>query len=233
MLTYRSLTVLPLLALLFVGAGCTGTVERELEDKLRAYIGPAERYDVQIDGLRARSGRASRVFAVGERVQLEDAPVVERFEFDLRGVTYDRSAKRLERVDSTRASARITALALVDFLESKDGVREATLSLRAPDEATLRVRPELGGLPVPRGIRAEVTGRLEASGSRVRFVVSDVEAAGFNLGTAAARRLSEVINPLVDLADLNDNLEVTSVRVEGDAVVLEASGDLSGLQLKR
>ena len=224
-----------LLAVLLAGSGCsvTGTVERGLEDKLREIIGPAERYDVRIDGLRARSGRAERVLAVGERVRPEDAPVVERFELDLRGVTYDRREKRLERVDSARATAHITARDLVDFLETRDGVRAATLTLRAPDEATLRIRPEFGGIALPPGVAAEVRGRLEAAGSRVNFVVSDVEAAGLDLGGAAARRLSGVINPLVDLADLDVELQVTSVRVAGEAIVLDATGDLSGLRLRR
>ncbi len=228
--------LLPLLFLFTLWTGCipsTGQVEHGLERELQKLIGPADRYDVQIEGLRARSGEAERVVAVGEGVRPEDAPVVDRFELDLHGVTYDRGEKRLERVDSARATARITALDLEAFLETKENVRDASITLREPDEATIRVRPELGGFALPRGLVAAVTGRLEAEDGRVHFVISDIEAAGLDLGSAATRRLSDLINPLIDLSDMEVRLQVTSVRVENGAVLLDATGDLSGLRLRR
>ncbi len=222
-----------LFLLLWIGCSSTGLVERELERELQKLIGPADHYDVEISGLRARSGEAARVFAVGQRVRPEDAPVVDRFELDLRGVTYDRGEKRLERVDSAYATARITAPDLAAFLEAQGNVRDASITLREPDEATIRVRPEFGGIALPHGIEATVTGRLEADGGRVRFVVSDVEAAGLDLGAAAARRLSDAINPLIDLSDTEVRLQITSVRVENGAVLLEATGNPTGLRLRR
>ena len=225
-----------LVLILTFSAGCappTGWVEQELERRLPELVGPADLYDVQIEGLRARSGEATRIVAVGERVQPEDAPVVDHFELDLHGVVFDRSEKRIERVDSARASARITALDLEAFLEDQRNVRDARVTLRESDEATIRVRPELGGIALPRGVEVKLTGRLEAENGRIQFVVSDVEAAGLDLGSAAARRLSDLINPLVDFADSEIRLQITSVRTVEDAVLLDATGDLSGLRLKR
>lgn len=229
-----ALRPLPLLALL-LWTGCvpTGQVERGLERELPKLLGPADSYDVQIEGLRARSGEAEHITVVGERVRMDGVPVVERLDLDLRGVTYDRGEKRLERVESARATARITASALAIFLGAQRNVRDATVALRAPDEATIRVRPEFGGVALPRGVTAEVTGRLEARDGRVHFVVSEVEAAGFDLGAAAARRLSDAINPLVDLTEEEVDLRVTAVRVEDGAIQLDAEGDPSGLRLRK
>ena len=230
----RSLRLSLVLALLLC-AGCvpTGQVERGLERELPKLLGPADRYDVEIDGLRARSGEAEHVTVVGERVRAEGAPVVDRLELDLRGVRYDRDEERLERVESARATARIMAPDLADFLEAQRNVRDAVVTLRAPDEATIRVRPELGGVALPRGVEVEVTGRLGVDDGRVRFAVSEVEAAGLNLGSAVARRLSESINPLVDLTDTAAGLRVTDVRVEDGVVRLDAAGDITGLQLRK
>ena len=216
-------------------AGCvpTGQVERGLERELQKLIGPADRYNVEIEGLRARSGEAEHITVVGERVRAKGAPVVNRLVLDLRGVTYDRGEKRLERVDSAYATAQITASDLAAFLETQRNVRDATVTLRAPDEATIRVRPEFGGVAFPRGVTAEVTGRMEAADGRVRFAVAEVEAVGFDLGSAAARRLSEAINPLVDLSDMASGLRVTDVHVEGGAVRLDATGDITGLRLRK
>lgn len=214
-------------------AGCipTGQVERGLERELPALIGPADRYDVQIEGLEARSGTADRVTVVGERVRIEAAPVIERLDLDLEGVAYDREEKRLERVDSARATAQVTASALAVFLGARSSIREATVALRAPDEATIRVRPEVGGIALPRGVTAEVTGRLETRDGRVHFEISSIEAAGLNLGSAVARTLSDMINPLVDLTDADVALRVTGVRVEDGAIRLDATGDPAGLRL--
>lgn len=221
------------LAVLAIGCGSlTSQVERGLERELPELVGPADRYDVEIEGLRAGAGEADRVTAVGERVRPEGAPVVDRLQLELRGVAFDRGEDRLERVDSARATARVTVPDLEAFLEAQRNVRDASVTLREPDEATIRVRPEFGGIALPRGVEAEVRGRLEAADGRVRFVVSDVEAAGLNLGAAAARRLSDAINPLVDLSDTDARLQVTGVRVEGGAVHLDATGDPASLRLR-
>lgn len=221
---------------LLLCAGCvpsTGQVERGLERELAQLLGPADRYDVEIDGLRARSGEAERVTVVGERVRAEGAPVIERLELDLRGVVYDRDEERLERVESARGTVQITGPDLAAFLGAYRNVRDAEVTLREPDGATIRVRPEFGGVALPRGVAAEVTGRLEAADGRVHFAVSEVEAAGFDLGSAAARRLSEAINPLVDLSDVAAGLRVTDVRVEDGVVRLDAAGDITGLRLRK
>lgn len=216
--------------------GCvpsTGQIERGLERELPKLLGPADRYDVEIEGLRARSGEAERVTAVGERVRLEEAPVVDRLDVELLGVTYDRGEDRLERVERARATARITPLDLADFLEAHRNVREASVTLDAPNRATIRLRPEVGGIALPRGVTVEVTGRLEPDGRRLRFEVSDVEAAGVNLGRAAASGLSDLVNPLVDLSGTPADLRVTDVRVENGVLRLDATGNPTGLRLRQ
>lgn len=216
-------------------AGCVpsaGQIERGLEDELPELLGPADRYDVEIEGLRARSGEASRVTAVGERVQLREAPVVDRLDVELLGVKYDRGEDRLERVERASATARITPLDLADFLEAHRNVREAAVAFDAPNRATIRLRPEVGGIALPRGVTVEVTGRLEPAGRRLHFEVTDVEAAGVNLGQAAASGLADLVNPLVDLSDSPAELRVTDVRVEDGLLRLDATGNPTGLRLR-
>lgn len=227
--------LLPVL-LLALGTGCvpsTGQIERGLERELPKLLGPADRYDVEIEGLRARSGEASRVSAVGERVRLADGPVVDRIDLELRGVRYDRGQDRLERVESARATARITPLDLADFLETHRNVREAAVTLEAPNRATIRLRPEVGGIALPRGVAAEVSGTLEPEGRRLRFEVTDVQAGGIGLGRAAATGLSELVNPLVDLSETPADLRITGVRVEDGVLRLDATGNPTGIRLRQ
>jgi hypothetical protein len=230
----RSPLWLLLSSLLFTGCvPSTGQIERGLEAELPKLLGPADRYDVEIEGLRARSGEASRVTAVGERVRLREAPVVDRLDVELLGVKYDRGEDRLERVERASATARITPLDLADFLEAHRNVREAAVTFAAPNRATIRLRPEVGGIALPRGVTVEVTGRLEPAGRRLHVEVTDVSAAGVSLGRAAASGLADLVNPLVDLSDSPADLRVTDVRVEDGVLRLDATGNPTGLRLRQ
>lgn len=230
----RPSLLLFLLAFIF-GMGCNpieGFVERGIEQALPGVIGPADRYAVDIEGLRTSTGEAERVAVHGERVHPERAPVLDRIDLELHGVRYDQDAERLDRVERAEATARVLPSDITAYLEAHRNVREAALTLRPPNGATLRLRPEIGGLTVPEGVAVEMTGRLVVEEGRVGFAVSEVRAGGLNLGRTVARRLSEAINPLVDLTATDVALRVTAVRVEDGAVRVEATGDPSGLRLR-
>ncbi len=223
--------LLAVLAAVASGCDLSGRVEGEIEAALPAALGPADAYDATVEGLRLRAGEASRVAVVGQRVAREDAPVVDRLDVVLWGVAFDRATKRLTRVDSARAVARLLPADLAAYLVRQRGVARADVALAPPDRATVRVEGEIEGIRIPVG--AEVTGRLRAEGGQVRLDVDAVRAAGFSLGGALARRLDEQINPVVDLTDEDLALDVTGVRVESGALVLEARGDPTGLRLRR
>ena len=208
-------------------ASCTpaSLVEQGIENELPKYVGPAESYDVEIDGLKVGSGSASSVIAVGERVKPEGAPVIDRLALDLKGVVYSREQNKLSQVDSAKLTAVIKSYDLADFLESDRNVSSAEVILRSPDRATLRIQPNLGSFVLPKGITVDVTGQLIGEGTQLSFEVDEVSAAGLDLSSMVARRLSDLINPLADLADLPVSVEITSVVVAGESIGLEVVGD--------
>ena len=210
-----------------VVAGCSpaNLVAQGIERELPKYVGPADSYDVNIKGLSVRQGSAEQVVAVGDRVRPEGAPVIDRLALDLQNVVYDREAERMSEVGSARLTAVIKTDDLADFLEAYRNVREAQVMLRSPDEATIRVRPQVGNLAVPRGVTVDVSGQIVGEGTQLRFEVGSVSAAGFDLSAIAARRLSDVINPLADLQNLPVDVEITSVVVAGETIGLEVVGD--------
>lgn len=217
-------------------AGCvpsTDDIERRIERELPELLGPADRYEVEIEGLRARDGRADRVVATGERVRMEEAPILDRLRVEMEGVAYDRGAERLERVDSLAATAYVRPADLAAFLEAHRNVREAAVTFHPPDEAAIRLRPELVGLALPRGMEVVFSGRLEARDGQLHFDVIRAGAAGAGLGEAVVRRLSDALNPLVDLSSPGADLRIIGVRVEGDGLRLDAAGSASGLRLRR
>ena len=219
------ITVLGLTVAGVVSCTPTSLVEQGIENELPKYVGPAENYNVKIDGLKVVSGSADQVVAIGERVKPEGAPVIDRLVLDLQGVVYSREQKRLSQVNSAKLTAVIKSYDLADFLESDRNIRSAEVILRSPDRATLRIQPNLGNFVLPTGITVDVTGRLVGSGTKLSFEVEEVSAAGLDLSSMVAKRLSDVINPLADLKDLPVSVEITSVMVAGESIGLEVVGD--------
>ena len=208
-------------------ASCTPTslVEQGIERELPKYVGPAERYDVEIEGLNAKQGSADSVVAVGERVQPESSPVIERLALHLSGVVYDRQAERLSSVENVSLTAVVKAQDLSDFLETYRNVREAKVTLQAPDRATLRIRPQIDQFALPNGVTVDVGGELVGKDTQLRFEVDSVSAAGIDVSGFAARRLSEAINPLADLKDLPIEVEIVSIVAAGESIGMEVIGD--------
>jgi hypothetical protein len=216
-----------------ISAGCSpaNLVAQGIERELPQYIGPADSYDVKIEGLKVQAGSATNVLAVGERVRPEGAPVIERLALEMTDVVYDKSAERLSQVGGVKLTASIRTNDLNDFLEAYRNVREAEVTVQSPDLATIRVRPEIGNLSVPPGVTLNVSGQLVNDGTQLRFEISEVSAAGFDLSAIAARRLSDVINPLADLQNLPIDVEITSVIAAGETIGLEVVGDPTSLAL--
>jgi hypothetical protein len=223
--TRVSTTVVACAALL---AGCQATddrVEARIERELPDLLGPADRWEVDVEGVESDASGADAVDVIGYRIRPRQGPVIDRLSIELRDLRYDRDARRLERAESARATAWINGADLADFIERQGGVRDATVTMSAPDSLFLRVRPELGGLLVPPGANVEIVGTVEGRGPYLEYDVADVHAAGLDLGDWGSRRLTRLINPLIDLSDLPLRLDVTAVRVEGRTVRLDAEGD--------
>jgi hypothetical protein len=210
------------------GCATEGRVEDRLEEALREELGPADEYDVDVQGLDAGDGYADRVYVEGIRVQPRRGPVVDRLEIEMTNVRYDRDLKRLVGAEDVRATAWLRSNDLERFFEQEDRIRSASVTLVQPDVLRLRFRPELG-LPIPLNVMAEVEGTVEGRGSELHFVVREASAAGFDVGDDMADRLTRLVNPIVDLSELPLDLEVTSVRIENGALRVDAVGDVTAL----
>lgn len=210
---------------LLIGCSPTRLVEQGIEKELPQYVGPAEHYDVDIDGLNIVAGTASSVVAVGDRVHPEGAPVIDRLELELKEITYDRNSEKLTKVESAQLTAVIKTPDLVDFLEAYRNVQEADITLYSPNQATLRIRPQIGDYSIPQGITVDVSGELIGDGTQLRFDVYEVRAAGINISNLTATRLSNLINPLADLNNLPIQVDISSVIVAGETIGLEVVGD--------
>ncbi len=223
-------TILLALALVTSGCSVSGRVASEIEDALPKAIGPADDYQVMVEGASVRTSRADRVEIVGLRVAREGAPVIDRFEAVLEDVAFDRGKKEVSSVGSARATVRVVRADLEAYLGTQPNISNAQLTLSEPDQVVVRVRGELGNIEVP--VNLEIRGRFVTDAGRVNLDISGVRAGPISMNGAAGR-IEQEINPVLDLTDDDIALSITSVRVEGGVLVLEAAGDLSGLQISR
>ena len=224
---------LAVLALLVVGgAACnpvTAFAEGEVERILQDAFGPADDYDVRIEGLSAGDGTARRVTVTGRRVRPDGAPTLDRVDATLDGVRFDRDAKTLERVDRADLTVSVLPDDLAAYLVASGRAREAEVAFEPPNRVVLQLRPDLGDIPLPPGATVRVEGALVGEGAEVALDVERVEAAGIGLGGAAADLLEDQVNPLLDLSR-SGGLEVTDITVGDGVLRARAQGPLTDIR---
>lgn len=208
-------------------AGCSPTrlVEARIAEALPRAVGPADAWDVTVQGLGARG--ADRVVAVGTNVRPAGGPVVERVDLVLTDVRSD--GRRLTGVGTARATATLATAALTDAVAAEGALASPVVVLREPDGFAVRGRPAYDGFTLPVA-EVAVEGRLVAGADgTVRLDVERVRAGGLPLPGAVEREIEARVNPVADLRQTRARLRVTAVRVEGTRLVVEADADPAAL----
>jgi hypothetical protein len=202
----------------------TPQVEGMIEREMARVLGPADRYTVRIDGLEVDRGRARTITAVGAGVRPPNLPPIERVDAVLSDVAYDRGRGRLSDIGSARVDVRVAAVPLQTFLEQHRNLQDVRVQFASPQRIQLQARPQFEGVDVPAGATLTVAGQLVPKGTQVHFNVETVRVAGVTLPAAVAQRISQEINPVVDLGGMPVVLEVTGIRVEGQTMIATAGG---------
>ena len=206
---------------------CADPLERRVEglivEALPQLLGPAERYEAQVQGARGDGARFERVRALGVRVRPERGPVLDRVEAELIDVAVDRAARRISALRDARARLRLQAADLAEYL----GRRwiEAP-EVRFGDAGEIVV---IGRLRVPRlastvGPPAEFRGRLVPRGAQLLLAVETLRLGDRAAPALALGLVEAAINPLFDAAAHPIPARFDRVAAEGDALVIEASG---------
>ncbi|MGH6611103.1 MAG: hypothetical protein ACRECQ_12690, partial [Burkholderiaceae bacterium] len=226
---------IPSLASIFIGlllCGCApvmdARIERMIAAELPRVVGPAARYDVDVEGAREDGDLAEvqRMHVMGSRVARENSPVIDRIEVTASEVVYDRKQKRVLSLAAGDANVRLLPSDIAAFLDAKPGLDNVVVTLYPPYELTMETHFAIAGFALPGMTSAKVRGRLIVSDGKLTMEVVDVRVAGFPVGTIPIIIFERLINPLVDLSAPPVAARVTSVQVMHDAVVLTASSAL-------
>jgi hypothetical protein len=218
------------LALLAIAAlaACAGYRDRQVEaavlEALPRLLGPAERYEVSVRGADSSRSRLDSIEAVGIRVQRPKTPVLVRIEVVLRDVAVDLPRKQVTSIGEAGVSVRLAASDLAAHLVAQPWLRRPSVRFTPPADITVEARLTLPGVAGLASPPAQFRGHLMPRGSTL---VLGIDAMSFGDRDALPifRGLVEqAINPIVDVGDYAVPSRVDSVTVEGDELVIRASG---------
>lgn len=200
-------------------------VEDLLTAELPGVLGPAARYTAKVIGAWPDGSHFEQVRVVGERVARPGNPVIDRLQADLRDVEVDAPRRRVDAIGDAQISARLRAADLAAFLRRQGWVHDAAVTFSGRDGITVTGRPSLAGLTtVPALGQAEFRGRLLPQASRLLLAVDAVRMAGFEATELTRALLEGTVNPLFDTSAYAVPSRIDAVEVQGDAMVISASG---------
>lgn len=122
-------------------AGCDGlspqtTVAHKIADVLPRWIGPAEHYDVKVEGDTFALGRGHvrRVQIDGSNVQLSSTVSMDRINIDAHDVSFDRKARTIHRVADVSFRGQVDQGDIDRYLtKARPDLHDVVVRLRADD----------------------------------------------------------------------------------------------------
>lgn len=219
-----------LVALTGCGHPVQETAAHKIANLLPSLLGPADHYEVQVDGdpFALARGRARAVHIQGLRVRLSPALTVETLSADATDVSFDRDTRRLDHIGRAVFSATLTQEQLAAYLGR-------TKSLLPGLVVTLRQTDVEAHIPVTvLGLHTTVflAGRLAPDAgdpSRLDFVADGAQVGVVPLPAGLANIALDQLNPVVALTGLKVPLSVTGASVSGSRLTLSGTADLNGL----
>ncbi len=214
-------------------SGCASMIDARVEQRITAelprVVGPAARYEVNVQGARDNGEIADirRLHVIGTRVQREKSPVLDRIEVTMSDLVFDRKDKRVLSLGTADANVRMLPSDIAAFLDARPSFDNVIVALFPPYEITIETQFAIAGFALPRVTNAKIRGRLVVNDGKLAMEVVDLRVAGFPVGAIPTIIVEKLINPLVDLSAPPASARVTTVQVMQDSVVLTASSALA------
>ena len=209
-------------------AACASYTDRRAEtallQALPKLVGPADSYTATVQGVSGDGTRIEQVQATGVRVRRPNMPVFERIELRLSGVVVNAAAKRVTAVGDTRLSLRLKADDVVAYLGASEWIDQPAVRVSAPDKVFISGRLKIAGIPLGPTSTADLEGRLQARGTQLRLAVDVLSWRGQTAPALVRALVEQAINPILNVAQYAVPARIDSAVVDGDAIVISASG---------
>lgn len=216
----------------FCGCGhpAQETAAHKIADALPSLLGPAARYDVQVNGdpFALTRGRARSVHIQGEQVQLSPALTLDTLDADAEDVSFDTQTRRLDHVGRTQFTATLNQAHLTAYLaQSKPLLPGLVVTLRAND-VEAQVPVTAFGLHSVAYLNGSLTPDAADPG-KLDFVAHSAQIGQVPLPASLVNLAIDQLNPVVNLTGLKAPLTITNAFVENSRLNIQGTADLNGL----
>jgi len=187
-------------------------------------VGPADSYAATVQGASSDGTRFEQVQATGVRVRRPNMPVVERIELRLSGVVVDAATRRMTSVGDARLLLRLKVEDLAAYLGSSEWIDQPAVHVSAPDKVFISGRLKIAGIALASIATADLEGRLQARDTQLRLGVDALAWRGQTAPALVRGLVEQAINPILNVAPYPVPARIDSAVVEGDTIVITASG---------
>lgn len=224
-------------ALLLASALVTGcghpvqeTAAHKIADALPSLLGPADHYEVQVNGdpFALSRGRAKAVHIQCKNVQVSPSLTLDTLTADASDMSFDKDTRRLDHVGRTQFTATISQAHLTQYLaQTKPLLPGLRVTLRAEDvEAQIPV----SALGVQ--TTAMLTGTVSPNAddpAKLDFSANHAQVGPVPLPAMLVNLALDQLNPIVHLPTLKAPLTVTNATVNDSYLTLQGTINLNGL----
>ena len=222
--TFRLLLLITPLLLVSCASNIDRRAETALLQALPKLVGPADNYTATVQGASRDGTRFDQVQATGVRVRRPNMPVFERIELRLSGVVVDAAAKRVTAVDDARLSLRLKVDDVAAYLGASEWIDRPAVRVSAPDKVFISGRLKIAGIALGSTSAADLEGRLQTRDTQLRLTVDALVWRGQAAPALVRALVEQAINPILDVAQYAVPAHVDSAVVDGDAILITASG---------
>ena len=187
-------------------------------------VGPADSYTATVQGASSDSSRFEQVQATGVRVRRPNLPVFDRIELRLSGVVVDTAAKRVSSVADVQLSLTLKVDDVAAYLGNSEWIDRPAVRVSAPDRIAISGRLKIAGMALGSTAAADLEGRLQARDTQLRLAVDALSWRGQSAPALVRTLVEQAINPILNVSQYAVPARIDSARVEGDAIIITASG---------
>lgn len=187
-------------------------------------VGPADSYTATVQGASGDGTRFDQVHATGVRVRRPNLPVFERIDLRLSGLVLDAAAKRVTALGDARLTLRLKVDDVAAYLGAGEWIDRPAVRVSAPDKVFISGRLKIAGIALGSTSAADLEGRLQARDTQLRLAVDALNWRGQAAPALVRALVEQAINPILNVAQYPLPARIDSAVVEGDAIVITASG---------
>lgn len=206
------------------------TAAHKIADALPGVLGPAARYDVQVDGdpFALARGRARAVNIQGREVRLAPPLSLDTLTVRAADVSFDPKTRRLLRIGTTTFTASMGQSSLDTYLAQSKPLLPGLVVTLLPSTVEARVPVTFLGVQTTAALSGSLRPETDDT-SRLDFIASGAHIGVVPLPPGLVNLAIADLNPVVDLSGLKTPLSITDAAVIESRLVLSGTADLQAL----